>query len=218
MENKVIKQKFEAHAAGSSLWLIRHGQTDWNLKGRWQGQSPDAPPLNETGRAQALAVRELLKNEHFSAIYSSDLLRSHQTAQLLAEPLGLSVTLEPRLREMDLGDWEGMLSDEIKEQFPHELAERVRDPINTRAPRGESPMQVARRVISAVDEITLRHCGEPVLIVAHGISLAVIICLARGIPLDQIFEYIPDNAKLCHVEWRTPLSVGELIQEKYFVV
>lgn len=213
-----MKQKFEAHGAGSNLWLIRHGQTDWNLTGRWQGQAPDAPPLNEAGRAQALAVRDQLKNGHFTAIYSSDLLRSRQTAQLLAEPLGLNVTLEPRLREMDLGDWEGMPSEEIKDRFPKELAERVRDPMNTRAPGGESPKEVAKRVIAAVDEISVRHCGEPVLIVAHGISLAVILCLARGIPLDHIYEYVPDNAKLCHVEWKTPVSIGEVIREEYYVV
>jgi broad specificity phosphatase PhoE len=100
----------------TSFWLIRHGQTDWNLSGRWQGQAEQAPGLNSTGRAQALAVSKLLPNMNFSAIYSSDLLRARQTAELLAIPQGLTVKLEPRLREMNLGAWEGMLSSDIEAQ------------------------------------------------------------------------------------------------------
>ena len=184
----------------TNFWLVRHGQTDWNLTGRWQGQTPYAPPLNDVGRAQALGIRDQLKDVGFSAIYSSDLLRSRQTAELLAGSLGLTVTVEPRLREMNLGTWEGMLSDEIKAQFPQELVARARDPLNTRAPQGESPMEVEKRVIPAVDEIAAKHREESVLIVAHGISLAVIICHAQGIPLDHVYEYIPDNAKPYRVE------------------
>ena len=75
------------------LWLLRHGQTDWNVEGRWQGQTERAPGLNAVGRAQALAIRGQLKEARFSAIYSSDLLRSQQTAEWLAEPLGLNVAL-----------------------------------------------------------------------------------------------------------------------------
>jgi broad specificity phosphatase PhoE len=185
----------------TDLWLVRHGQTDWNLTGRWQGQSPDAPTLNETGRAQAIALRELLRDVRFAALYSSDLLRSRATAELLAEPLGLTVTLEPRLREINLGAWEGMLSEDIEAQYPQELTERKRDPWHARAPGGESPREVAERVRAAVDEIAERHRGEAVLIVAHGLSLAVIICHAGNIPLEQVYEHIPENARLQRVQW-----------------
>lgn len=215
---KTIKYKLEAGSAKTDLWLVRHGQTDWNLTGRWQGQAPDAPALNEAGRAQALALRPQLREGLFSAIYASDLLRSRQTAELIAEPLGLAVTLESRLREMDLGDWEGLFSEEIHARYPQELAERARDPFHTRAPRGESPQDVAKRVVSAVDDIVSRHCGESVLIVAHGISLAVITCLARGIPLDHLYEYIPDNARPFHLEWEAPGYVRNLKQGDLFVV
>ncbi|GAB4543428.1 MAG: hypothetical protein Fur002_15400 [Anaerolineales bacterium] len=108
----------------TELWLIRHGQTDWNLLGKWQGQAPDAPPLNEMGIAQALAVRGQLPEGKFSAIYSSDLLRAKQTAELIAAPLGLTVILDSRLREINLGAWEGMLSDDIQAQYPQELEAR----------------------------------------------------------------------------------------------
>lgn len=196
----------QASIAVSNLWLARHGQTDWNLEGRWQGQSPDAPALNEAGRAQALAILDQAQDLDFSTIYASDLPRARQTADLLARPLGLPVTLEPRLREMDLGMWEGMLYDDIRMQFPHEFSQRARNPMSTRAPCGESPMDVAERVIPAMDEIAARHAGESVLIVSHGISLAILACHARGIPLDQVYEHVPENAKLYHVKWKIALN------------
>jgi broad specificity phosphatase PhoE len=185
----------------TDLWLVRHGQTDWNLEGRWQGQSSLAPGLNDIGRAQALAVRAQLKGMHISAIYSSDLLRARQTAGLFAEPLGLTVTLEPRLREINLGVWEGMPSDEIERLYPRELAERGRDPLHAQAPQGESPLEVAERVIPAVDDIAEKYPGRTVLIVAHGVSLAVILCRAQGIRLEKVYECVPENAKPCLVDW-----------------
>ena len=199
----------------TDFWLVRHGQTNWNLTGRWQGQSSDAPSLNETGRKQAVALVDQLKNVRCSSIYSSDLVRSRQTAELIANRLGLGVTLEPRLREINLGEWEGMLSDEIKSQYPQEQAERICNPLHARAPGGESPMQVATRVIPAVHEIGMRHFDKSVMIVAHGISLAVIICLARSIPLNKLYEHIPHNAQLINVKWKTSGYVGNTIYRRY---
>ena len=187
----------------TGLWLLRHGQTDWNITGRWQGQTPHAPGLNDMGRAQALAVQNQLKDVNFSAIYSSDLLRARQTSELIAEPLGLIVALEPRLREMNLGVWEGMLSSEIEARYPLELTERARDPLHARAPQGESPLEVEERVIAAVNDIAAKYQNESMLIVAHGVPLAVIICHAQGIPMDKIYEHIPENAKPYYVVWNS---------------
>ena len=184
----------------TELWLVRHGQTDWNLTGRWQGQASDAPGLNETGHRQALGVSEKMNGVKISAIYSSDLLRARQTAEAIAVPLGLPVILEPRLREINLGVWEGMASEDIEAQYPQELADRARDPFYTPAPNGESPSEVAERVHKAVNEIADRYRNEPVLIVGHGISLAVIICHAMGFPVGDVYQHIPDNAKPYRVD------------------
>jgi broad specificity phosphatase PhoE len=186
----------------TDLWLIRHGQTEWNLDGRWQGQTSNAPGLNETGYAQALAISRHLTGTRFAAVYSSDLLRARQTAELLAEPLGLTVILEPRLREINLGAWEGRLGRDIEALHPNQLAERATDPLHSRAPQGESPFEVAERVIAAVKDIAGEHPGDSVLIVSHGVSLAVIICSAEGIAMDKVYEHIPENAKPHRVEWR----------------
>jgi broad specificity phosphatase PhoE len=185
----------------TELWLIRHGQTDWNVAGRWQGQSAHAPGLNDLGYSQALAIFEQIKGKRISAIYSSDLLRARQTAELIGQPLGLKVNLEPRLREINLGDWEGMLSVNIAAKYPHELAQRALDPFHTRAPNGESPQDVVERVLAAVNEIAGRHPNESVVIVGHGVSLAVIICHAQGFSMEDVYQHIPDNAQPYHVHW-----------------
>jgi broad specificity phosphatase PhoE len=157
--------------------------------------------LNPTGRAQVLRAREQLKGRHLSAVYSSDLLRARQTAELLAEPCGLAVHLEPRLREIHLGVWEGRLSDEIAAHYPQELLERAQNPVQARAPGGESLQDVAGRVLRAVTEIVTRHPDDAVLIVAHGISLAVILCQAEGLPLEAVYEHVPDNAQPSCLCW-----------------
>jgi broad specificity phosphatase PhoE len=187
----------------TDLWLLRHGQTDWNVTGRWQGQTSDAPGLNDTGRAQAISACGYLTGICFAAIYCSDLLRARQTAELISESLNLNISLEPRLREMNLGAWEGMLSSEIEIQYPQELAERAHDPLHARPPQGESPSEVEERVITAVTDITAKFPDESVLIVSHGVSLAVIICHAQGIPMDEVYEHIPENANPYQVAWNS---------------
>ena len=185
----------------TEFWLVRHGQTDWNLAGRWQGQTASAPGLNETGHAQALETLKLLSDKRFAAIYSSDLLRSRQTAEIIAAALGLDLVLEPRLREIDLGEWEGLLSTEIEACYPNELAERVRNPLHARAPRGESLSEMAKRVIAAMNALARKYPDSLVLIVSHGVTLALIICHAEKIPLEEVYEHLPGNAQLHCVHW-----------------
>jgi broad specificity phosphatase PhoE len=185
----------------TDLWLVRHGQTNWNLTGRWQGQADNAPGLNETGRKQALAIREQLEDIKFAAVYSSDLLRARQTAELITDSFRMTMNLEPRLREINLGDWEGMLSEKIEAKYPHEMAERLRNPFYTHAPNGEAPSEVADRVLTAISEICNKYSGGSVLIVAHGVSLAVIICHSEGFSMEDVYQHIPGNAQPYRVQW-----------------
>lgn len=185
----------------TELWLLRHGQTDWNLTGRWQGQASEAPGLNETGRKQAMAASEKMRRVAISAIYCSDLLRARQTAEILAIPFGLPVFLEQRLREINLGMWEGMPFEMIETQYPNELAARRLDPYHTSAPNGESPDDVAKRVLEAMNMIANKHPGQSILIVGHGITLSIINCLAQGFPMEDVYKHIPENANPHRVQW-----------------
>src|SRR5579864_7883681 len=98
------------------LLLARHGETDWNREHRWQGRAD--PPLNARGREQAAALAASLAQVPLGAIYSSDLARALETAELVGGALGVAVTSEPALREIDVGEWSGLTTAEIERTFP----------------------------------------------------------------------------------------------------
>jgi broad specificity phosphatase PhoE len=142
----------------TTILLARHGETDWNLGRRVQGQSDT--PLNDTGRAQAQALAGELAGERLDAVYSSDLVRAHETARIVAEPRGLDVTALPDLREKNFGTWEGLTDDEILVRFPDARHGPWGD--------GETTEDVARRVVAALLRIAESHPGGQVLVVSHG--------------------------------------------------
>lgn len=184
----------------TQLCLVRHGQTDWNLEGRYQGQSD--VPLNENGRAQAKSLAEQLKDQTFAAIYSSDLMRARDTAETVANHLGLPVQIEPRLREINQGEWEGVLVEDIKARYAEIWSQRTEDPASVRPPGGETVGEVAERVYAALDDIARRHPSENVLIVSHGLAIATAICRARGIPIGQAYTFIPENVEPVWLIWK----------------
>ena len=98
------------------MCLVSHAQTDWNVQGRFQGQTDI--PLNEFGRDQALALQQKLSQENFQAIVASDLRRARETAEILAKPHGMIVQTDPRLRELNFGEWEGLTYAEIQQKYP----------------------------------------------------------------------------------------------------
>jgi len=148
----------------ATLVFVRHGETDWNRDHRWQGFT--GPPLNETGRCQAAELAAQLQN--IDAIYSSDTIRAHETAAIIAESLSLPVTTDQRLREVNFGEWEGLPRQEIKERFAGAFARW--DALERAEPTGgESDAAMAQRVIRAVVEIAGEHSDDGrVLIVTSG--------------------------------------------------
>ena len=183
------------------LWLVRHGETDWNIEGRWQGQAPHAPPLNAAGHTQSESLAEQLNSHIFDTLYSSDLLRAIQTAEIVGARLDLRVQVEPRLREINQGEWEGMLGSDIARLYPAQWAARERDPLNAHPPGGESVVEVAARAWAAAADIARRHLGGAALVVSHGLLLATLICRARGLPLQNAFTLIPVNARPEIIDW-----------------
>jgi broad specificity phosphatase PhoE len=136
--------------------LARHGETDWNRERRWQGHSDR--PLNDTGREQALALADELAGQPISAVYSSDLVRAHETARIVAERLGLDVVTVPGLRERRFGSWEGLQDTDVERRFPG-----VRG-----APDAEARDEMTRRVLDSLAAIAAGNQGRTVLVVAHG--------------------------------------------------
>jgi broad specificity phosphatase PhoE len=140
------------------ILLVRHGETDWNLARRVQGHSDR--PLNDTGRAQAVALAETLDTVEFDAVYASDLMRARDTAQVVAKRKGLEVQLLPELRERHFGTWEGLTDTEIYERFPQAKSGFWGD--------GETKDEMRVRVVAALHRIAEEHPGGRVLVVTHG--------------------------------------------------
>jgi broad specificity phosphatase PhoE len=159
--------------AMTRLVLIRHGETDWNVEGRYQGQAD--PPLNKRGKSQAAALAEKLEEEsRLDVLYSSPLLRAAQTAEVVAKKLDIPLHLEPRFMEIHQGDWQTRLRSEIEGLYPELFKDWQTTPWEVSPPQGETLQQVQRRVYAAVDEIVTRHPEKQVGIVSHRIPIALI--------------------------------------------
>ena len=175
----------------TTLVLIRHGQTDWNVEGRWQGQAD--PPLNDRGREQARRAAEYQRRYGFAALYSSDLRRTMETAQIIGTEMRLEAIPEPRLREVNLGKWQGMLAVNIEAQYPDEFRRWYESPLTAHPPDGEDIPTLAARVLQAINEIIARHPKQRVGIVSHELPIAVILCCAAGLGQEHLRSMIPQT-------------------------
>jgi len=184
----------------TQLCLVRHGQTHWNLERRWQGHID--LPLNQTGLNQAELLARDLASTPFTGDYSSDLQRAFVTAQTLARVHNLPVRTDSGLREQNMGEWEGKIMSEIPSLYPEDWAARQQTPISFQAKGGESIIQLSQRVISVVRSICNENkAGSSLLIVSHGLAIAVIICHIQGFPLEDVFQHVPQNATPLFLDW-----------------
>ncbi|HET7483327.1 MAG TPA: histidine phosphatase family protein [Actinomycetota bacterium] len=147
----------------TTIYLVRHGATDWNINKRAQGTAD--VPLNHEGRLQALHASEELSRVHVDAVYTSDLSRAYDTAVAIAKTHGLDLIIEPRFREIDQGEWTGLTVDEIRKRWPEKWGPARH--YNAR-PGGESPQQVRARALAALTDVVAKHPDEHVVIVSHG--------------------------------------------------
>ena len=189
------------------LILIRHGQTDWNAEGRWQGQAD--PPLNEHGRIQARQAAEALALFELDALYSSDLRRAWETAECIGLGHGLKPLTDPRLREICLGEWQGLLSTDIQRRYPNQLECWLEAPLACNPPGGESVLDVEMRVCTAVDEILAKHPGKRVAIVSHEFPIALLRCRAAKLSPAHLSEMAPENGSWIEVQLDGPLPVKD---------
>ena len=153
----------------TTLLLVRHGETDWNAEGRLQGHTDR--PLSDFGRRQAHELAEELDGEELEAIYSSDLARARETAEIVGRKLGLPTVLDPDLREKDWGTWEGLTAAERdRVEFVGESTEAHRD-----------------RILDVLRRISERHPGDGrVLVVTHGGSMRRVQTAAMGMALPVV--------------------------------
>jgi phosphoserine phosphatase len=186
----------------TSIVLIRHGETDWNVEGRYQGQAD--PPLNQRGFEQAHELVESLSSINLDLLYTSPLKRAAQTASILAKRLTIPLHVEPGLVEIHQGDWQTRLRSEIEALYPDLFRRWETTPWEVSPPNGETLTQVQARVETAMQAILDRHPGKCIGIVAHRIPIALIKIRFQGLDAGIIrslhlpniyFEVIPIGSK-----------------------
>jgi broad specificity phosphatase PhoE len=201
----------------TSLYLIRHGETPWNVEGRYQGQMD--PELTARGREQARVAAEELQKIGFAAIYSSDLARAHQTAQALADVTGLPIQKDARLREIHQGEWQGVLYTDICTRWPEEIARWKRKPWSNSPPGGESIEVLQARLFAAIDEITARYPNERIAVFTHKLPIALLKIRYQGHKPEELWSLLPANAawELFEVEVEPPIegNMPEIGEARY---
>lgn len=178
------------------LILIRHGQTEFNLAGRMQGQLDT--PLTTAGRAEAEAAATELGTWPIGTVVSSDLQRARDTAALLADALGMGYTTDARLRETDLGDWSGKAHEDVDAVFPGQRSHWRLNP-TWAPPNGETRLEVSDRASELVDELMAGDAWDAgtVMLVAHGGTIAALTSRLLGIPT----EHYPMFGGLGNARW-----------------
>lgn len=205
--------------------LIRPGETDWNRAGRWQGWV--AAPLNPLGRRQVEKLANFVRNIGMTALYASDLRRAAETAKILSGRLGFAPIYDPRLRERNIGDWQGLTLDEMQVWYPDAYMHCTADPDNYPVPGGESRLDVKQRVLAAFEAILAHDKGETVGLLSHTTAMKVLIthlmpdCDERGIFINNssVSTIARDGSDVwrlvavddvSHLEGLETQSVGEL--------
>jgi broad specificity phosphatase PhoE len=184
--------------AQARVILVRHGQTLWNEEERWQGQKGTG--LSTKGRQQCLAAAEALAGMGVEAIYSSDLERARESAQIIAERLNLPVKYAEALRERAVGEWNGLTDEEVKQRFPQERAAHLAHPGTFAAPGGESREDVLARAAQFIEQVVADHAGQVVLIVAHAGVIKAMVCHALHAPVHAWPRMDVDNGSITIIE------------------
>ncbi len=183
------------------LILVRHGETEANVRKVWHGHL-DAP-LTPRGRLQVEAtarrIAEMHREQPIAAVYVSPLPRARRTAEAITQALGLEPRVEPGLREMSIGDWEGLSFQDLQER--KRLWERWSQDPHFAPPNGESPVAFSRRVLQVMETLARRHPGQTLVVVTHGgvISNALAQWFGKG-PEDWV-RFDAPNCAISVVEW-----------------
>ncbi|KJK50990.1 bifunctional RNase H/acid phosphatase [Streptomyces sp. NRRL F-4428] len=188
--------------APATFVLLRHGETALTPQKRFSGSGGSDPELSPAGRRQAAAVAEALAARGtVQTVVSSPLLRCRETAQVVADRLGLDVTVEQGLREVDFGAWEGLTFAEVRERFPDDLQAWLDSPKAAPTGGGESFAAATRRISATRDRLLAEHAGRTVLLVTHVTPVKILVRLALGAPPESLFRMELSAASLSAVAY-----------------
>tara|TARA_Y100001970_G_scaffold200773_1_gene244265 strand:- start:34771 stop:36096 length:1326 start_codon:yes stop_codon:yes gene_type:complete len=194
-----LRKNIPSKIGKSRIILVRHGETDWNKEGRFQGQIDI--PLNENGKSQAKQAADYLKGISFNKGYSSSMLRPLQTAKIILDNNDLNIKKIDKLVEISHGLWEGKLENEIKDTWPKLLDDWHQKPEDVMMPQGESIREVAKRSISAWENICeMQEDDDITLLVAHDAVNKTLICHILGLDLSNIWMIKQGNGGITVID------------------
>ncbi len=193
----------------TKIILVRHGETEWNKLGKYQGQSDIA--LSEKGRLQARALAKDFPAASVQAVYSSDLERAKETASIVGRSFSCKVQVDPRLREFNFGDWEGLSYTEIVAKWPTAMKNFFQHPDILEVPNGETFQQAQSRAMEALREIVAQHAGDTVLVAAHGAVNRTILAAVLHMPLRYIWSMRQDNTAVNILRYEEGAYMLELL-------
>lgn len=179
--------------------LVRHGETNWNLEGRYQGQ--EDTDLSSRGLKQAQLLAQGLQNVHLDVCISSPLKRSFLTCKACADLHGLPVTADTRLTEINHGTWEGELAGDIEARYPQEFKQWHTQPHLVQMPGGENLEDVRKRARAAFDEYAAKYEGQTLLVAAHDAVNKAIICDLLGLDMSRFWHIKQDNCCINVLEY-----------------
>ena len=182
------------------IFFVRHGESQWNVVNRMQGQNDI--PLTEKGIKQANSIANRLVNENIDKIYSSDLKRAYETALIIGDRLNLDVTKMKEFREMNFGVWEGKTHDEIMAEYQEQFLYWKKEPENTRIDGAETLQELQERSMAALNEIISSNKEDSILVVSHGVTIKVMILGLLGMSLSNYKNLVIENVSLSIVELR----------------
>lgn len=180
------------------LYLIRHGQTDWNADGKIQG-SKDIE-LNSKGIIQARQLTEIVKSNYkVSKIYSSPQKRATTTAKILSDSINIEYTVIKGLEEINLGEWEGLSWEEVQSSYPLEFNDWFNNRRHTKPPKGESYQEMLERNLKAIREIIDKN-DEDVVVVTHSAVIMCLQCFITNIPFEEMTKFKTDNITITEID------------------
>mmetsp|Transcript_14198 Transcript_14198/g.48685 ORF Transcript_14198/g.48685 Transcript_14198/m.48685 type:complete len:272 (-) Transcript_14198:92-907(-) len=192
--------------APATILLVRHGQTEWNVQGRYQGHMDS--PLTARGRQEAQLLGKRLKesNKMIDNVFSSDLERARDTAKIISAEIGIdTIHTDTKLRERGFGIFEGLTREEVKSRYPEEMSTFAKMDLDYKVPGGDSRREVLDRTMQCLQDVAQNHPGKVSLVVTHGAVISLLMRWMLGIPFSPQSQAHADfkirNSCLCELRY-----------------
>jgi len=194
---------------------VRHAESLWNPIGRYQGRLD--PELSERGHKQAPLIAQALKKYNPTALYSSPLKRTYQTAEYISAETNLPIITDTDIIEIDHGDWSGLFIEEVKEKYPEMFREWIYEPHKVKFPNGESLIDVYNRVKNFQQKVLQKHDGETIIAVSHTVPIRASLVAGLDVPLEKFWSFGCDNASYSILDYDPVRPILYKLNNTYFL-